>query len=127
MRYQLDTNAFLWFALDHPRLPLAWRELFSNPANELFVSIVSLWEIVIKVALGKLTVEHPIDEFLQRIETDANITILPISTLHLKILRLLPHHHGDPFDRLIIAQSLAEELTVVTSDTVFKQYDVILF
>ena len=123
MRLLLDTQAFLWFLLDDERL--------SSPAKTaieqteiLYLSPASHWEIAIKIALGKFALPEPYTQFMERELATNNITILPIEIGHTAQVTVLPFHHRDPFDRLIIAQALAEKLPVVSSDTQFDAYGI---
>jgi len=116
----LDTHALLWWFFDDPRLSSAAREVIGDPASVVFVSAVSVWEIAIKRAMGKL--EAP-DDVPERID-DAGFERLPVGFDHAEQVGTLPLHHGDPFDRLLIAQALVEGATLVTSDRRIQAYDV---
>ena len=124
MRYLIDTNIFLRLINGDVHLPKEWLDAFGDGSNEIFVSIISLWEIVIKDSIGKLPLRFPFAEIIGHALTHTNLNILPISVEHLTTLRYLPLHHRDPFDRLIIAQAISEGLTVATSDATFAKYDV---
>lgn len=92
--------------------------------NELFLSIASLWEIAIKISIGKLEPYQTFDNiFVQHLERN-NIQLLPISVEHLAAVSQLPRHHGDPFDRLLIAQAQVENLSIISADAAFDAYDV---
>jgi PIN domain nuclease of toxin-antitoxin system len=115
----LDSHALLWFlAGDSRRIGKALRARIEAEATT--VSVASLWEIAIKKALGKL--EAP-DQLPQRIE-DLGFELLSITPEHAWHVRTLPHHHRDPFDRLLIAQAQVEQLSIVTADSDFDAYDV---
>ncbi len=118
--YLLDTNVLIWELESHPRLEGPIRELFHSGAP-CWVSIVSLWEMTIKASLGKL---QPLDPMLSTRLERAGFTLLPIDWMHLGYLQTLPHHHRDPFDRLLVAQAQAERLTILTADRAILQYDV---
>jgi PIN domain nuclease of toxin-antitoxin system len=120
MRLLLDTNALLWWRDESPRLPKPVADEIGNPQNDILVSITSLWEIAIKRALGKLQFH---DDFAE-VMAEEEFTLLPIGYAHLQALGTLPLHHRDPFDRLLIAQALAENVPVVTNDRLFARYDV---
>jgi len=123
MRYLLDTHAVLWMRENNPRLNRArWETIFYSPDNEVFVSIASLWEMTIKRSLGKLDFEGSIEDFAADLETRHRFTLLPIAPTDLDRLQTLPHHHGDPFDRLLIAQALEQGATAVTNDRNWEQY-----
>ena len=119
MRLLLDTNAFLWWRDASPRLSVKARNQIRDPANEIVVSIVSFWEIAIKRSLGKL---RYLEDF-EGVMAEENFTLLTVAYRHLHVLEQLPLHHGDPFDRLLIAQSISENLPVVTNDKAFDGYD----
>lgn len=120
MRLLLDTHALLW-ALDDPAaLSAEARSAIEDGANEVFVSAASVWEIAIKRALGKL--EMP-DGLLEAMRAAA-LQPLPITVDHAWVAGMLPRHHNDPFDRMLVAQAAAEGLTVVTRDQTFVRYQV---
>jgi PIN domain nuclease of toxin-antitoxin system len=116
----IDTHVLLWWLADDPRLGSAPRELMADPASVVLVSAVSVWEIAIKRAVGKL--RSP-DGLPERID-DAGFERLPVGFDHAERVGTLPLHHGDPFDRLLIAQALVEGATIVTSDCRIQAYDV---
>jgi PIN domain nuclease of toxin-antitoxin system len=118
MRLLLDTNAFLWWRDGSSRLPARVRHEISDEANDIVVSIASLWEISIKRGLGKLRFAEDFEEVI----ADEEFELLSVTYAHLRALDGLPRHHGDPFDRLLIAQSIAENVPVVTSDKAFARY-----
>ena len=125
MKLLLDTHILLWYLEGHLNLPIAQRLQIEDRHNQVVVSAVSLWEMAIKVSIGKLEL---MDD-LATIESTLlrqGIQILPIQTAHLQCLLGLPFHHRDPFDRLIIAQALAEEMTLVSDDNAFSAYPVLL-
>jgi PIN domain nuclease of toxin-antitoxin system len=122
MRLLLDTHALLWFIGNDPQLSALARQNIENSGHNKFVSAASLWEIAIKIGLGKLTLPRPFDEvFPQQLEING-FELLPISCAHLNQNLSLPFHHRDPFDRLLIAQALADDLTIVTRDPEFSKY-----
>lgn len=120
MRLLLDTNAFLWGRDASPRLPSRVGDQIGDPANEIVVSIVSLWEISVKQGLGKLRF---LEDF-EKVMAEEEFNLLAISYSHLRCLDGLPLHHRDPFDRLLIAQSVAESLPIATDDRGFARYAV---
>jgi PIN domain nuclease of toxin-antitoxin system len=91
---------------------------------DLLLSVASLWEISVKVSIGKLTLAQPYDIFVPQQLTDNDIVVLPISLAHLGVVSTLPFHHRDPFDRLLIAQAMIERLPIVSTDTAFDAYSV---
>lgn len=123
MRLLLDTHAFLWFIDDNPRLSAKAKLLIESDAD-LLLSAASLWEIAIKVSLGKLTLAHPFDVFLPEQLTKNAVEILPISLAHLGAVAALPFRHRDPFDRLLAAQASVEGTPIVSADPVFDAYPV---
>lgn len=123
MRVLIDTHIFLWFINDDPKLSATTKALLQSEAN-VMVSIASLWEIAIKISLGKLRLPESIEVLFPEQLRVNNIALLPIDVQHLKMMTTLPFHHRDPFDRLIIAQAIVEEAGLVSMDQVFDQYDV---
>jgi PIN domain nuclease of toxin-antitoxin system len=123
MRLMLDTNALLWWRDESPRLPDRVSEEIRNPDNDIVVSAVTLWEIAIKRLLGKLQFPEDFEEVM----AEEGFSLLSISYHHLRALDGMPRHHKDPFDRMLIAQSLAENLPIVTNDRAFALYDATIF
>jgi PIN domain nuclease of toxin-antitoxin system len=124
MRLLLDTHAFLWFVWGAPELSSKARSLIEDRGNQSFVSIASLWEIAIKVGIGKLVLARPLDSFLiERLDGNGFDT-LPIERSHIVRLATLPIHHRDPFDRLLVVQCLAEAMPLVSADSAFDAYGV---
>jgi len=126
MNLLLDTHIFLWFVNDDPRLSNSLKDLIESENDLSFLSVASLWEMSIKYNLGKLTLAPSYEEFIEREVLQSSIILLNIRLEHLKINASLPFHHRDPFDRIIIAQSLAESIPIVTVDSAFSQYSVTL-
>lgn len=124
MKLLLDAHAFLWFVWNHRNLSANARNLLSDPVNELLLSTGTIWEIAIKVGLKKLTLAEPYEDFMNRTIADNDLKILEISIQHTAVMTTLPHHHRDPFDRLIIAQSIVEGIAVVSNDPAFDAYPV---
>jgi PIN domain nuclease of toxin-antitoxin system len=120
----LDTQALLWHYLDDPRLTPAARGAIADPANRILVSPASHWEIAIKLSTGKYTLHLPSPDFVQESIFDNGFAILPIEPRQTAELVALPYHHRDPFDRMIVVQSMAESMAVVSSDPIFDQYGV---
>lgn len=119
-RLMLDTHAFLWWLGNDPQLGAKARELIANANNQVFVSAATAWEISIKKSLGKL--EAP--EGLDTIADEEGFEKLPISFFHGERAGDLPPHHRDPFDRMLIAQSQAEGLEIITADNTIPKYQV---
>ncbi len=124
MKALIDTGSFLWFVAGNDRLSREAREVMEDFDNELVLSIVSLWEISIKVSVGKLELLREFDQFIPEKLEENEIEILHIELPHLSEMMKLPFHHRDPFDRLIIAQSISENLPVIASDRFFREYPV---
>jgi PIN domain nuclease of toxin-antitoxin system len=121
--FLLDTHALLWFIQGDPQLSDRARGIITTDTNQLHLSVASLWEITIKLNIGKLTIGHTIDE-IYRLLKQLNIEVLPIEQSDLEQYLTLPLHHRDPFDRLLIAQAIAQELTLVSADNAFGAYSV---
>ncbi len=123
MKILLDTHTFLWFINDSPELSSSAADLLESDVD-LLLSMASLWEIAIKVSLNKLTLPDSYEQFIPQQITLNNIEILTITFGHLTVVSRLPFHHRDPFDRLLIAQSMSENLQIVSVDTQFDRYGV---
>jgi PIN domain nuclease of toxin-antitoxin system len=120
----LDTHTVLGFYLADPQLSAAASAAIIDPPNEKWVSPASYWEIAIKISTGKYALAQPYEDFWRN-AIDANgFRILPVLPKHTSLLTTLPFHHRDPFDRLIIAQSLAEGMSLVSADSVIDTYGV---
>lgn len=124
MRVLLDTHAFLWFVTDDPQLSVTARRLIEDADTEPFLSVASVWEIAIKVSIGKLSLAQPVDAFVLSQLALNTITVLDIALPHASAVATLPFHHRDPFDRLLVAQSQIEGWPLVSADIVFDQYGV---
>ncbi len=124
MNFLLDTQALLWFMLDDSRLSVKARKTIVDAEGLVFISPASLWEIAIKISLGKYTLPAPFATFWEEQILINGFTLLPISVLHTAQVIEMPFHHRDPFDRLIIAQAHEEGIPVISSDTMFDLYGV---
>ena len=124
MKYLLDTHTLLWFLKGDKKLSDKARRLIDSPRNSKFLSIVSLWEIAIKVSLGKLVLNKPFEKLFPEQLHFNRIEILDITVDSLIKLTTLPFHHRDPFDRLIIAQALVEDLPIIGTDAAFDAYGI---
>lgn len=120
MPWLLDTHALLWWLLDDPRLDSVVAATLDDPSTDVTVSVASFWETVIKQSLGKLDAPDDLEERVRA----AAFTILPIEVRHTSALRRLPPHHGDPFDRMLLAQAEVHGLTLVTRDAAMSAYDI---
>ncbi len=127
MRLLLDTHIFIWWADEPERLDGRLLDALLNAENELILSVVSLWEMQIKAQLGKLTFQRPLKELVHLQQSVNGLQLLPVTSNHVFLLDELPLIHKDPFDRLIIAQALAENLILVSHDRVFEDYQVLLW
>jgi PIN domain nuclease of toxin-antitoxin system len=120
----LDTHALLWFFWDDAQLSPRAKNMIEDANNRKLVSIVSCWEIAIKVGLGKLDLGEPSRSFLPREIARNHFELLPVSLDHATLVEGLVAHHRDPFDRLLVAQAMAEGLPLVSADGVFDQYGI---
>ena len=124
MTLLLDTHALLWFLTNDSSLSVRARDAIEDPANGSHVSAVSLWEVAIKFALGKLKLPAPYAEIFPRQLELNGFALLSITPGHCATLLTLPFHHRDPFDRLLLAQAKAKGMTLVTDDGQFGPYGV---
>jgi PIN domain nuclease of toxin-antitoxin system len=124
MRLLLDTHLFLWYITADPKLPATFRTTIQDPANEVYLSVASVWEAVIKHDLGKLPLPAPPSDFLPKQRDAHGITSLPIDEGAMPYLAGLPPLHRDPFDRLLVAQALQHGLTIATVDPEIVAYPV---
>ena len=124
MNILLDTHTFLWFVDDNPRLSEPARVLIESGESQPFLSAASLWEIAIKISLGKLSLNQKYETFIPRHLALNGIGLLNISLEHTVGVATLPFHHRDPFDRLLAVQSKIENMTFVSADPVFDAYGV---
>ncbi len=123
MRLLLDTHAFLW-SITSSRLSPAADAAFLDTGNQLFLSVASYWEMCIKLSLGKLALPDNWQQVAERAMAVNEIRWLPIEPRHCRAVIALPHHHHDPFDRLLVAQAQTEKLTLLSADPNFGGYDV---
>ena len=123
MAYLLDTHTFLWFVAGDKQLPESVKAKIKDIGELCFLSVASLWEITIKYQIGKLTLYISLKELFEYADRN-QIEIMQISNEHLLTLSSLPVHHSDPFDRLIVSQALAENLTLITKDKLLKKYKI---
>ena len=122
MKQLLDTYSFIWFVTGSHRVTSEIRLQIEN--NENLLSIASIWEIAIKSSLGKLNLGLPIDILVEQQVIENGIELLNITTEHLAIVAKLPLHHRDPFDRLLVAQAMVEQIPIVSADVVLNAYPV---
>jgi PIN domain nuclease of toxin-antitoxin system len=120
----LDTHAFLWFVLNDSQLSLTALSLIVDPSHDLLLSAASYWEIAIKISIGKYRIPGAFEEWIEeQIQVNA-LEILPIKVSHAAIVSGLPFHHRDPFDRLLVAQALAEGIPTISGDKILDAYGV---
>lgn len=124
MNLLLDTHTFLWYSTDAAELSATARDSIVDSTNQPYLSIASLWEIAIKVQLGKLRLHAPFDEVVGQVFAQRRLRVLQIAKPHLCKLVTLPLLHRDPFDRLIVAQCLAEGMTIAGNDAAMDAYGV---
>ena len=127
MRLLLDTHAFIWMLEAPEKLSARVTQAHNDATTTLLVSVASLWEIQIKRALGKLDMEVPLAQIVREQIDTHRYELLDIRAEHVLALDVLPRHHGDPFDRLLIAQAQTEQVPLVSTDSVFTHYPVGLF
>jgi len=124
MKVLLDTHVFIWLDTQPEKLSRTAMEICLDTDNQLYLSLASMWEMQIKVQLGKLKLKIPLAEMLNVQQQANGLNILNIALNHVYQLQVLPFHHNDPFDRLIIAQSVLENMTLISIDEKFKAYNV---
>ena len=125
MRFIIDTHILIWFLEGDLALSTKRRQLVIDGNNNVLVSVASLWEIAIKVSLGKLSLAESIPTIIKKVRTEA-IEILPVLPNHIVQVSTLPFHHKDPFDRMIIAQAMVESIQLMSADDAFSVYGVVL-
>ncbi len=124
MKILLDTHAFIWLDFQPEKLTKKAIEVCQDTSNELYLSMASLWEMQIKAQLGKLKLKIPLEEMLALQQQENDLKVLNFSLAHIYQLQLLPFHHNDPFDRIIIAQSMLENMTLISVDEKLKAYNI---
>jgi PIN domain nuclease of toxin-antitoxin system len=124
MRYLLDTHTFLWWNMDDAQLSSLARELIANGNNEIFLSAASAWEITIKTARGRLTLPEDPTRYVSNRLSLHGFQALPVQIHHAVQVYKLPLHHADPFDRLLIAQSQIESMSLISVDMEIRKYEV---
>jgi PIN domain nuclease of toxin-antitoxin system len=124
MNILLDSHTLIWFSQNSPQLSSSAIEILENRNNLLFLSLVSVWEIQIKVQLGKLNLDISLSEIVKDQTKINDVQILPMKLSHIWTLDTLPYYHKDPFDRLLISQAITENLIILGVDSVFDSYPV---
>lgn len=125
MKLLIDTQILIWFLEGNNLLSTQRRQIIADPDTQVMVSIASIWEMAIKISLGKLSLSNPLADVVEQIHAD-NIELLSISSEHALKVEDMPFHHRDPFDRIIIAQAMVENLKLMGEDAVFAKYEVSL-
>jgi PIN domain nuclease of toxin-antitoxin system len=126
LKILLDTHCWLWSIIEPERLNQQQQNLMANGENEIYLSVASIWEIGIKVSIGKLSLPEAPKQFIPQWLNRLDMTTLPIKAVHALEIASLPLHHRDPFDRILIAQAQVEKLPIITVDPIFQSYDVAL-
>ena len=124
MKYLIDTHTLLWIVTKDQKLSEKAKKLYLNTENLIFFSLASVWEIVIKISLKKLVIEESLKDFIQSQIKGNDIKILNIEIKHILSLENLPYYHRDPFDRLIISQSMNENIPVLGFNKVYDLYPI---
>jgi PIN domain nuclease of toxin-antitoxin system len=124
MKVLLDTQIFVWLDSEPEKLSPQSKNVLEEPENQIYLSVVSIWELQIKSQLGKLTLERSLKSILESQQEINGLEILSIETTHIFALENLPYHHKDPFDRLLISQAKTENLSLLTADHIFSKYEV---
>lgn len=122
MKLRLDTHTFIWWDSEPAKLSPQALALCQDPQNSLLLSVASVWEMQIKLQLGKLRLTLPLAELIESQQRANNLEILPVLLAHVLALQHLPAHHKDPFDRLLIAQANVEDVALVSNDPMFPKY-----
>ncbi len=124
MPYLLDTHAFLWFASDDVNLSKTAKDIIEDNVNDIYLSSASVWELSIKIGLGKLKLKKDLDQFIAENIIQYGFIPISINIPHTIEISKLPEIHKDPFDRILVAQSIVENVAIITSDKFINRYDV---
>jgi PIN domain nuclease of toxin-antitoxin system len=127
MTFLLDTHAFLWFILNDLQLSGNARNVIADPNHDILLSPASHWEIAIKTSMGKYQIPGDFGSWMEEQLRCNRFSILPIQIAHTEIVARLPFHHKDPFDRLLIAQAIGENIPIISMDAVFDNYGVLRY
>lgn len=120
----MDTHAFIWLIEDNENLTQKIKKIYLDNSNEVYLSIASIWEMVIKISLNKLSLEGKLSTLVEKHAVGNNVKLLSIQPSHVISVTNLPFHHKDPFDRLLISQCLQEKLNFLSKDKTFDLYGV---
>lgn len=123
MKILLDTHTFLWFVMDSPKISKRAASLIESTDNEVYLSVASVWEMAIKISIGKLRIDERFEDFIMPELENNKFSLLNIEVQHLAKVVNLPFHHRDPFDRLLAAQSLMMNMPILSRDTAFDYYE----
>ncbi|HOP29985.1 MAG TPA: type II toxin-antitoxin system VapC family toxin [Spirochaetota bacterium] len=123
MNYLIDTNIIIWYLESNEKLPVEIRNAITNADNDIFISIVSFWEIAIKYSLGRLDFPKPLNEIFDELSDNDYFKILPLKQNHILTMTALPYIHRDPFDRLIYSQARSENIKFLYTDEIFNKYE----
>ncbi len=124
MKLLLDTHIFIWYVLDIQKLSATVRALIDDEDNDILLSTASIWEMAIKQSTGKLSFILPFKEFIEQQLSVNKFNLLEIKIDHINVVATLPFHHRDPFDRLLIAQSIVEQIPILSADSAFDAYPI---
>lgn len=124
MKLLLDTHALLWFALNDPQLSATAASLINDPSNEKLVSPARYWEIAIKISIRKYALSKPYEHFMHEAIDQNGFSYLHVLPKHTAVLTALPFHHKDPFDRLLVAQALVENIVIISNDSMLDSYGI---
>ncbi|HEY3138188.1 MAG TPA: type II toxin-antitoxin system VapC family toxin [Blastocatellia bacterium] len=124
MRLLVDSHALIWYVDQDHLLSSVAHTAMTDPANHLLLSAGSIWEIAIKVTLGKLVLSQPYKLWMTQAMTDLGVTVLPVTVEYADVQASRPRHHGDPFDRLIVAQALVERVLILSGDANLDDYGI---
>ncbi len=124
MRLLLDTHTLFWSVEDPAKVSAAAMAAMQPLGNDVLLSAATVWELAIKVGLGKITLSLPYRQWMEKVVTDLKLNILPVTIEYAERQSTLPPHHKDPFDRLMIAQALVEGIPIVSADVAFDAYGI---
>ncbi len=123
MNILLDTNAFIWFSEDDRMLSRKAKYVLENSENILYISVVTFWELAIKKSIKKIEMSLSLNDLYKKTK-EVGFRIQAIEFSHILLIETLPYYHKDPFDRLLIAQAIEENMVIVSSDIIIKRYGV---
>ncbi len=124
MRVLIDSHTLIWYVDQDKLLSVTSHATISDPANTLLLSAGSIWEIGIKVGLGKILLTEPFTPWMNQAISDLNVTVLPLSVEYVDVQANLPKHHRDPFDRLLVAQAIVEQVSIISPDANLDAYGI---